>query len=129
VTGATIQAQDIMADLHAKARELEHLAAQLAEVSEAIDGTATKPGVQDEYDAWIDNYEVGLWTAHVDDSAKLPAKDLRRQMAHRAMPPELYGRYFALVRTRERMSKRISALKSSVEASRSLLSALKEGLV
>ncbi len=42
------------------------------------------------------------------------------------MPPELFGRRTALVRSRDRMLQRIRTLKTEVEAQRSILSALKE---
>jgi len=119
----TVTAQEIMADLHAKAGELEQL-------SVALHGVMTQlEPVEADVQRFIADFEIGLWTAHVDDGAKLPARDLRVQLAHRAMSPELYGRFHALAATRDRLVKRISALRTSVEASRSLLSALKEGLI
>jgi hypothetical protein len=119
----TITAHEVMADLHAKGSELEQLAAQLADTMEKLDP------IEDEYTAFMDAHEIGLWTKHTDSDCKLPAAALRVKLAHRDMDPVLYGRYFALVKSRERLVKRIATLKVSVEASRSLLSAMKEGLV
>lgn len=120
---------DVMRVLDGNARELHHLADALASVERQLQGsTPDDAGVQGEYQAFVDNFEIGLWEQHVN-GAKLPAKDLRLQLAHRAMPPELYGRYFALVKSRDRILTRIGTLKAEIGAQRSILSALKEGLV
>lgn len=120
---------DVLGQLEGNRFELHHLAEGLANVERELHGTMANPGLEAAYRAYIDDYEIGLWTAHVDDGAKLPAKDLRLQLAHRSMDPALYGRYFALVKSRERMLSRISTLRVEIDAQRSILSALKEGLV
>lgn len=113
----------VMATLDAMSQELNTLADGLASVARQLEP------VQEEYDQWVADFEIGLWEKHTEQGAKLPAASLRLQMAHRKMPPELYGRFVALTHSRDRMVKRISTLKVSVEAQRSLLSAMKEGLV
>ena len=125
----TVVPGDVMRVLDHNARELHDLADALASVERQLRGASKDDaGVQGAYTAFVDDFEVGLWSQHVE-GAKLPAKDLRLQLAHRAMPPELYGRYFALVTSRDRILSRISTLKAEVGAQRSILSALKEGLV
>lgn len=120
---------DVLRTLDANASELHILADNLASVERQLHGQGVDDhGVQGEYQAFIDAFEIGLWEQHVG-GAKLPAKDLRAQLAHRAMAPELYGRYFALVKSRDRILSRIANLKSEINAQRSLLSALKEGIV
>lgn len=113
----------VMATLDAMSRELNTLADGLAHVARQLEP------VQQEHDDWVADFEIGLWEKHTEQGVKLPAAALRLQMAHRKMPPELYGRYVALVHSRDRMMKRISTLKTSVDAQRSLLSAMKEGLI
>lgn len=113
----------VMATLDAMSQELNTLADGLAHVARQLEP------VQQEYDDWVADFEIGLWEKHTEQGVKLPAAALRLQMAHRKMPPELYGRYVALVHSRDRMMKRISTLKTSVDAQRSLLSAMKEGLI
>jgi hypothetical protein len=113
----------VMATLDAMSQELNSLADGLASVARQLEP------VQIEVDEYIADFEIGLWEKHTEQGCKLPAAALRIKMAHRSMKPELYGRYVALVHSRDRMVKRISTLKTSVEAQRSLLSALKEGLI
>lgn len=119
---------DVLAQLEGNRFELHHLADGLASVERQLHGTDASGGMQGEYTRFVDDFSIGLWNQHVNDGAKLPAKELRLQLAHRAMPPELYGRYFALKHSRDRMVTRMSALKAEIEAQRSILSALKEGL-
>lgn len=114
---------EVMAALDSLSRELNDLADGMARVARQLEP------VEDEYTKFMDGYEITLWTEHVEDGRKLPPAALRIQLAHKAMDPDLYGRYFALVKSRDRIVKRIAALKTSIEAQRSLLSALKEGLV
>lgn len=113
----------VMATLDAMSQELNTLADGLAHVARELEP------VQEQYDEYVADFEIDLWEKHTEQGAKLPSASLRLQMAHRKMPPELYGRYVALVHSRDRMVKRISTLKLSVDAQRSLLSAMKEGLV
>lgn len=115
-------AQQVMATLDDLSRELNDLADSLASVARQLEP------VENEYRVFMDDFEITLWNEHVNDGRKLAPAALRIQLAHKAMDPGLYGRYFALVKSRERIVKRISALKTTIEAQRSLLSAMKEGL-
>lgn len=84
--------------------------------------------VEREYRAFVDDFEVGLWKQHQDDGAKLPSEALRVKLAERQMDPALLGRYVGLVMARRRAEKRIRDLRASVDAQRSILSALKSEL-
>lgn len=119
----TITPGEVMRTLDELARELHGLADAGAKVARQLEPA------EDEYTRFMDGYEITLWTEHVEDGRKLPPAPLRIQLAHKAMDPELYGRYFALVKSRDRIVKRIATLKTEIEAQRSLLSALKEGLI
>ena len=115
-----------MADPLDARSKLNELAQRLGKLSEAlVDVNRALEPVHDEYTQFIDDFETGLWLKHVQEGAKLPPKDLRVQLAHKAMPVELLGRHKGLTNSRERLMKRISDLRVEVEAQRSLLSAWK----
>jgi phage shock protein A len=109
-----------MAKLQQLSNQLGSLATTLAEVNQALEP------VEEEYEQFLDDYETGLWfKAQTDDSAKLPPKDMRVRLAHKAMAPELLGSYRGLTNKRDRLRKAISDKKADVDAWRSMLSALK----
>ena len=101
------------------AQELDALSASLAKTERDL------VPVELEYEKFMADHEIGMWTAYVNDGAKLPPEKLRERLGHQAMPAELYGRYVALSKSRKRMEKRIGALKAAADAQRSILSALK----
>ena len=111
----------VLHSLDAHARELDEISKILATVELEL------TPVTRQYEAFMADYDQGLWEQHVD-GAKLPSEALRARMAHRAMNPELLGHYLGLVSTRKRLEKRISSLKAIVDAKRSILSALKTEL-
>lgn len=103
-----------------QADELDRLSRALADVARQLEPVAT------EYQAFVDNHELGLLLRSEDETEyKLPPAALRLKLARRAMDPELRGRYMALTHSRERLEQRIRDLKVAVEAQRSILSALK----
>jgi hypothetical protein len=108
---------EAMATLDGYATELRGLSRKLAEVEQAFAPVAKQ------YEDFIDKFETGLWFKHESQGAKLPPKDMRTRLAHQEMSPELLGSYVGLVNQRERLRKRISDVKVSVEAQRSILSA------
>lgn len=110
---------DCIARLRECADELDHLSRSLHQTERDLEP------VEREYRAFVDDFEVGLWKQHQDSGAKLPSEALRVKLAERAMDPVLLGRYAGLVMARKRAEKRIQALKSTVDAQRSILSALK----
>ena len=111
---------EAMDRLSALADELDLRSNQLAEVERSLEPA------EREYSAFVDAYEVGLWTRHENgDMAKLPSEALRLKLARAAMPPEMLGTYEGLLASRKRLEKRIAALKPQVDAQRSILSALK----
>lgn len=110
-------AQIAIAKLEAYAAELDKRSDELAETQRELDQTEPK------YRDFIEAYEVSLYDSL--DGGRLPSEKMRLNLAHRAMPRELLDGYRVLVSKRERLRKRISDLKASVEAQRSVLSAEK----
>lgn len=110
---------EAMAELSKYARELHGLSHKLAEVEREF------APVQEAYEKFLDDFETGLWFKHETQDAKLPPEKMRLRLAHKAMDPTLLGHYVGLTNQRERLRKRISDVKVSVEAQRSILSALK----
>jgi outer membrane murein-binding lipoprotein Lpp len=103
------------------ATELGELGSKLASVERDLEP------VENDFTRFVDDFELGLYARSVnEDGFKLPSEALRQKLAIQAMPPELYGRRTALVRSRDRLLQRIRTLKTEVEAQRSILSALKE---
>lgn len=119
----TVDALETLQALNAAAAELDQLAAQLDECEDKL------RGVELEYEEFMGGYEQGLWELHVSAGAKFPPQALRERMGRKAMPPELLGRYAALTSRRRRLREQISTAKASMEARRSILSALKVGFV
>ena len=113
---------DSITALRSIAEELDALSGTLADVERRLEP------VEEEHDRFIRDFETGLWSKHVNEDARLPSEKLRLQLAYREMPPELYGKYHALVKSRKRIEKRIGALKAAADAQRSILSAEKEAV-
>jgi hypothetical protein len=104
--------------LDKRARELDEMSRALAQVERDLEP------VGESYHDFIADFEIGLWKAH-EEGAKLPSEALRKQMALKAMPPELRGQYIRLFGSRKRLEQRIRDIKAEVDAQRSILSALK----
>ena len=112
-----IEAMDKLDQL---AIELDQRSRELAQVERDLEP------VEAQHEAFCAAHEIGLWKAHEDGGLKKwPSEGLRERMAHQDMPPELWGRWLALVASRKRLERRIGALKVSVDAQRSILSALR----
>jgi predicted nucleic acid-binding Zn-ribbon protein len=110
---------EAMDKLQKLSRELGSLSTTLAQVNQALEP------VGEEYEKFLDDFETGLWFKHETEGAKLPPKDMRIRLAHKAMSPELLGQYHGLTNKRDRLRKAISDKKADVDAWRSMLSALK----
>lgn len=110
---------ECIAKLRESADELDTLSRRLHETERNLEP------VERDYRKFVDDYEVGLWRQHQDEGAKLPSESLRVKLAEKAMDPALLGRYVGLVMARKRAEKRIRDLRASVDAQRSILSALK----
>lgn len=113
---------DAMTKLDEYASELDKLSKDLTTLDERFERVA------DEYQAFIDGYEVGLWRKHVE-GAKLPAEALRIKLARQEMSPQLLGDYEALRRARKDKEARVRHLTSLANSQRSILSALKEEMI
>ena len=123
-------ATTVMDRLDKLSEELDELSKGLAYTERLLGGYVDEngeeiKGVEREYDDWLDVFEVGLWTAHTDEEAKLPSEAMRLRLARRQMPTDLLGRYSSLIAKRKRMEKRIGSVKVEIDAQRSILSALK----
>ncbi len=79
--------------------------------------------LQAQYDDFVCDFKAGLWAAHVNEDARLPSADMQLVLALREMPAEFRGKHYDLVGKRDNLRKRISDLKSEVDAWRSVLSA------
>jgi hypothetical protein len=106
---------------------LSELANSLDRWSKALAQTSRDlEPVEEQYRTFVDEFEVGLLLrSEGEDDYRLPSAALRLKLAHRAMDPDLLGRYMGLVQARTRLQQRIRDLKSEIEAQRSILSALK----
>lgn len=108
--------------------KLDDLATELANrSSELADVERKLEPIEIAYQASVDDFEIGLWKTYEDSGykAKLPSEAMRLKLAHKSMDPALLGRYVGLVHSRKRLEKRIRALGITVDAQRSILSALK----
>lgn len=113
-------AAEAMDRLDGHSVELDSLSKALAEV-----GRRLEP-VELEYDEFIENFEVGLFLRSQEENGpKMPSEAIRLALARREMKPELLGAHEGLRRKRERLRQRIGDLKATIEADRSILSALK----
>lgn len=116
--------RDVLRKLDELSTESDTLSTQLLEVERILEP------VEAQVEDFIADYEIGLYQRSIDqDDFKLPSEALRLKLAHRAMPPELFGRHRALLSKRDRLKTRIAHVKTQVEAQRSILSAMKEGLL
>lgn len=106
--------------LEAHAVELDDLSKRLDKVEQELESATIV------YEDFMGAFEEGLWDRHVTAGDKFPAETLRTRMAHRAMPPEMLGRYSGLLAQRKRMEKRIASVGKGISAQQSILSALRE---
>lgn len=105
---------------------LREIAEELATLSGSLaEWERTHEPTEREYEKFMSEHEIGLWTKHVNEGAKLPPEKLRVRLAHESMPADLYGRYTAFMASRKRMEKRLDSLGKAANAQRSILSAEK----
>lgn len=116
---STFDPATVMRELDGLATENSDIGAKLAQVQRAFEP------IEDEYDTFVTDFEVGLWAQHCNGDAKWPSAEMRERLARQAMPPELYGRFTAHKKSIDRMERRLRSIKTSIEAKRSILSALK----
>jgi hypothetical protein len=108
-------------------RELDYRAHELGRLSSALSDVQRRLApLDDQYDQFVMDFEVGLWTKHENgDMKRWPSDAMRLKLAHKASDPELLGKRKALQLSRDRLRKRISDLRIEVDALRSVLSGLK----
>lgn len=123
----SVTPQEALDALEAARDELGSLSGALFQISLALDGQGDEPGVEQQYQDYVDEYETGLWLkSQADDGLKLPSEAMRLKLARRDMDPILLARHDLLIRKRKRVQQRISDVSKIIEANRSILSALKE---
>lgn len=108
-----------MARLDGFAEELDTLSKGLAETERKLEP------LEGAYAEFVDDYELHLVEEANEKGERPPPEKLRETMARRACPSEIAAPYLALSAKRRRLEKRISAIKTGIEAQRSLLSAYK----
>lgn len=119
-----LEPAEVVQLLNSRARGLHLLGVELARISDALAPVAR------EYEDFNDNFTAGLWEKHeAGEIKRWPGEDARAQLARQAMPTELRGEHARLLDDRDRCVKAISRAKAEIDAYRSILSALKEGIV
>jgi hypothetical protein len=120
-TAPQVTPAEAMQRLDAKTWEIGQIADALADIERKLEP------VEVEYQAFVDNHEIGLYQRSIEeDGFRLPSESLRAKLANRAMDPELFGKRTALRNGRDRAQERIKTLRVEIDALRSILSALKE---
>jgi hypothetical protein len=104
------------------ADELNHVSLRLAETSNQLEP------LEADLTEHVEDFIVGLWTAHVEMGEKHPPEETRKALAHRAFDREKYRQILALRAARTRAKGRLSDLKEIVAAQRSIVSAAKTEL-
>lgn len=124
----SVTPQQALADLEAARDELVRLSEAVFKIGQQLDGiNSADEGIEKQYQDFIDDWETGLWMKSQEEGGpKFPSEALRAKLARREMPAEILARRDLLVRKRDRIRQRISDVKATVEANRSILSALKE---
>src|SRR5881397_3054777 len=97
---------EAMRELQRLSNEVGALASKLADVNQKLEP------VQQEYEAFLDDFETGLWFKHETTDAKLPPEKMRLRLAHKEMDPELLGQHYALTNKRDRLRRAISDKKA-----------------
>jgi hypothetical protein len=108
--------------LTACADELNHVSLRLAETSHQLEP------LESELTEHLEDFIVGLWTAHVEQGEKHPPEETRHALAHRAFDRDKYRQILALRAARARAKARLGDLREIVAAQRSIVSAAKTEL-
>lgn len=109
-----------MRSLEVCARQLDILSRQQAQVEERL------LEVEPDYQQHIDDFIAGLWDRYTrGELGRMPGEDMCERLGRPHVPLETRQERDKLVASRRRLSARVSALKSEVDAARSILSALK----
>jgi hypothetical protein len=120
----TLEPAQVVQLLNKRARGLHALGVELARISDDLSPVARR------YADFVDNFTAGLWEKHeAGEIKRWPGEDARAQLARQAMPTELRGEHARLGDEKDRCVKAISRARSEIDAYRSILSAMKEGLV
>lgn len=107
--------------IHA-ASELDSISKQLVKTEMRIE--IIEPQVED----FIESFIATLYEDCTAEERRLPPEDVRKALAHKALPSDLKVEYRALMATRRRTKSRLSDLREIVAAHRSIVSAAKTEL-
>lgn len=77
------------------------------------------------YEDFIESFVANLYEDCQDEGVRLPPEDVRKALAHKAMPSDLKAQYRANLATRRRAKSRLADLREIVSAHRSIVSAAK----
>src|SRR4051812_5911842 len=119
MTEKQITPQEVIGRLERLDGELTLRADQLHQIEVALES------VEEEYEKFVDEFELGLLLKSETSEYKLPSAALRLKMARRTMDPQVLGKYEGYLRKRKRLETRIRLLSKQVDAQRSILSTLK----
>jgi len=111
--------QEVIARLNRLSDELSDLSDWLHKAEVQLEG------VSEQYEKFVDEYELGLLVKSEQSEYKLPAEKLRLKLARSKMDPDLLGKYIGLSKKRDRLETRIRNIRLEIDAQRSILSALK----
>jgi hypothetical protein len=105
---------------------LMHATVELDNVSKALVQIEKEIEVlEPRYENFIESFIAGLWDDAQETGVRLPPEDVRKALAHRALPEDLKVSYRAHLATRRRAKSRLADLREIVAAHRSIVSAAK----
>ena len=104
------------------ARELDNVSKALVQVEKDLE--VLEPRVED----FLESFIAGLYEDSLAEGVRLPPEDVRKALAHKALPSELKAEYRANIATRRRCKSRLADLREIVAAHRSIVSAAKTEL-
>jgi hypothetical protein len=112
--------------IHESSAALMHATRELDNVSKALVQVERDLEVlEPRYEDFIESHIAGLWEDAQEGGTKLPPEDVRKALAHKAMPSDLKDQYRANIATRRRAKSRLADLREIVSAHRSIVSAAK----
>jgi hypothetical protein len=112
----------LMGEIHASARAIDAGSKQLGQAIRRLAQT------QETYEAAQESALILIRDEAVTAGERVPAEDLRRAMAHRRVPSEIYGAYLQNQAEVDGLKAWLRAQEAALSARQSLLSALRAEL-